>query len=129
MKSITIGRYKAADPITTSPFYDHEFAGTQIDDGNPYSGWIEGVTDDDKSWILYIDKQGRPEIFWPERDEDGGVIGRGIGLQDGRIMKFLEIMSDEDKVAAATRLKGAAEAALRMLEGASETDARPDETS
>lgn len=121
MKRITIGRYETGAPITTSPFYDHEFAGTQISGEQAYAGWIEGLTDDDQSWILFIDQQGRPEIFWPNRDDEGGVVGTGIGLQDGRIRKFLEIMAEPDPRDQAMRMKGAAESVLKYLDGDPET--------
>lgn len=121
MKRITIGRYDTEQPPPCSPFYDQEFAGTQMPTVPPYAGWIEGVTNDGKSWILYLDHDGKPEIFWPERDEDGGVVGRGIGLQDGRLYKFLEIMAEPDVRDQAMRMKGAAESVLKYLDGDPET--------
>jgi hypothetical protein len=42
-----------------------------------WGGYIEP---EDHSWIVYLDKKGTPEIYWPSRDESGGVIGEGISL-------------------------------------------------
>jgi len=53
MKDITIGRY---------------------DDPDKTGGWAGWVEPKDKSWILFIDKDG-DTLFWPERDADGGVVG------------------------------------------------------
>lgn len=73
-KNITISRYV--------PEWDNQWpAGV-----NPifYSGLIEGEADDGTRWILWLDKQGRPEIFWPTRNENGGVVGVGIKLDRPR---------------------------------------------
>lgn len=89
--------------------------GIERDKARGSAGLIEGETDTGQRWIMFLDEQGRPEVFWPNREADGAIIGAPIGLQDPRIVKFLEIMSDPDPVARATRLKEAAEAALKML--------------
>lgn len=81
MKRITIGRY-------TKPDLDVEAIPPNVvrEDGDyditeHFSGWIEGETDDGKSWIMWIDAQGHPKVFWPERDEHGAVVGDvGINL-------------------------------------------------
>jgi hypothetical protein len=39
------------------------------------AGNISGETDDGRRWIMFLDVDGVPEIFWPDRDEDGGVRG------------------------------------------------------
>lgn len=44
------------------------------------AGFIEGETDDGDRWIIYMNAQGRPQIYWPKRDEDGGVVGNAIRL-------------------------------------------------
>ena len=44
------------------------------------AGNISGETDDGRKWILFLDADGMPRIFWPERDELGGVVGKGIHL-------------------------------------------------
>lgn len=40
-----------------------------------YQGYIEPA---DKSWILYIGKDGAP-LFFPHRKDDGGVACDGVG--------------------------------------------------
>ena len=47
------------------------------------AGNISGETDDGQRWIMFLDKDGRPEVFWPNRDESGAVIGSGIKLHEG----------------------------------------------
>lgn len=44
--------------------------------------WAGYIEDKDHSWILFLDGLGRPALFWPHRDTDGGVIGDPIHLQD-----------------------------------------------
>ena len=68
IKRITIERYDAAKHDTPNGAW-------------PYSGLIEGETDDGQRWIMWLDQQGRPEVFWPQRDEDGAVQGDGILLK------------------------------------------------
>lgn len=46
------------------------------------AGQIEGETDDGRRWILFMDEHGAPKVFWPKRDDDGGVVGDGINLAD-----------------------------------------------
>ena len=41
------------------------------EDVGGWAGWVEPA---DKSWILFIDEDGNTS-FWPERDENGGVVG------------------------------------------------------
>lgn len=46
-----------------------------------HSGLIEGVTDDERSWIIYLDAVGRPAVYWPEREPGtGAVIGEPVPL-------------------------------------------------
>lgn len=61
MKRITIERNQNADELQCA-------------------GNIQGETDDGRSWILFLDAEGAPEIYWPNRDEDGGVVGRVVTL-------------------------------------------------
>jgi hypothetical protein len=62
MSNITIGRY------------DHESI------TKDYAGYIEPS---DKSWIIWLDADGKPCLYYPERDTDGGVTGEGINLVEG----------------------------------------------
>jgi len=45
-----------------------------------YSGLVEGVRDDGSSWIMWLDENGSPALYWARRDEGGGVIGEPIDL-------------------------------------------------
>ena len=62
MQRITVGRYKDDDTASE------------------YAGWLEGVRDDGTSWIMWLDGEGNPTVFWPRRAEDGGVVGEPITL-------------------------------------------------
>lgn len=42
--------------------------------------WAGCIYDDAESWIIFLDADGRPKLFWGERDEKGGVIGEPIIL-------------------------------------------------
>jgi hypothetical protein len=59
MSNITIGRY------------DHESI------TKDWAGWFEPA---DKSWIIYTDTDGKPALYYPEREPSGAVIGEGIPL-------------------------------------------------
>lgn len=38
-----------------------------------YCGWQGCISPADRSWIVFIDPDGKP-VFWGERDEDGAVV-------------------------------------------------------
>jgi len=59
MPNLTIGRY------------DHESI------TKTWAGWIEPA---DKSWIIYTDTDGKPSLYYPQRESSGAVIGDGIQL-------------------------------------------------
>lgn len=42
-----------------------------------YSGYIEP---EDRSWIIYLDTDGKPSRYYPQRDNDGAVIGEPVHL-------------------------------------------------
>lgn len=42
-----------------------------------YSGLIEP---DDRSWVIYLDNDGKPALYWSERDEHGAVVGDPVHL-------------------------------------------------
>jgi hypothetical protein len=45
------------------------------------AGLIEGETDAGDRWILFLDAEGKPEVYWPQREpEIGAVIGESIIL-------------------------------------------------
>lgn len=62
MSNIKIGRY------------DHESVTSE------WSGWIEP---EDGSWIIFTDADGKPALYFPERESNGAVIGEGIPLTLG----------------------------------------------
>ena len=43
--------------------------------------WAERRCHAQATWIVFLDGLGRPAVFFPRRDSDGGVIGDGINLQ------------------------------------------------
>ena len=45
--------------------------------GHEFTGWIEDVAG---SWIIFLGPHGAPALYWPRRDEGGGVIGEPIRL-------------------------------------------------
>ena len=63
MKRITVGRYDRSHPHPPA-----------TPDPLGYSAWIEGVRDDDSTWILFIDNNGNPSSYWPVREGDGAVV-------------------------------------------------------
>jgi hypothetical protein len=105
MKRISIERYK----IPTSG----------------YAGCIEGETDDGTQWIMFLDETGKPEIFWPDRTPDGGVVGTAIGLTHEhyqraaklRMTKMEQILQDPDPAAVVERLRGALAGAEKIQAG------------
>lgn len=44
-------------------------------------GWLGTIEPKDKSWIIFIDADGRPVLF-PHRDENGGCIGPPCVIPD-----------------------------------------------
>lgn len=60
MPNITIGRYEHGS-ITKD-----------------YAGWIEPA---DRSWIIYTDADGKPALYYSQRDLDGGVMGEPVDLR------------------------------------------------
>ena len=76
MQRITIGRYK---PTPGGPFCDLPVA-VESEGETIFDGWIEGMRDDGSTWIMFLDSTGDPTVFYPQREEDGGVIGEPINL-------------------------------------------------
>ncbi|XAL85095.1 hypothetical protein RSPPQCQH_CDS0044 [Mycolicibacterium phage phi1_186001] len=81
MQNITIGRYKPAQVHANIECFDGK-PPVVLDVADLFDGWIEGIRDDGSSWIMWLDSKGNPCVFYPNRDEDGGVIGDGIRLGD-----------------------------------------------
>ena len=59
MSNLTIGRYDD-ESITKD-----------------WAGWIEPG---DKAWIIYLDADGNPALYYPQRDTTGAVIGDPIQI-------------------------------------------------
>lgn len=58
------------------------------------AGLIEGETEDGEQWIIYMDAKGRPRVYWPRRDEGGGVMGQGLPLNQGPFGGVIHILTD-----------------------------------
>lgn len=94
MNRVTISRFTpGSDMVKNSSCVLTDDDGTEhvekIEDH--YSAVIEGERNDGSRWIMFVDADGSPELFWSERDPDqivdgvqigGGVIGEPINLQD-----------------------------------------------
>ena len=50
---------------------------------NEWSGWIEPA---DRSWIIYLDTDGKPAVYYPEREPSGAVIGDGIWIREAELI-------------------------------------------
>ena len=46
-----------------------------------YSALIEGVRDDGTGWIMWLDNNGSPSVYFARRDETGAVISEGVDLE------------------------------------------------
>lgn len=75
MNNITIGRYRTGECVATRIHCDADAAEVSREEFQPHAGWIEGVRDDESTWIMYLDAEGSPRCFWARRELDGGVIG------------------------------------------------------
>lgn len=60
MKDIKVGRYDQA-----------------LNPDLEYGGWVE---DEDATWILFLDRDGRPSQFYAQRDDKGGVTSEPVLL-------------------------------------------------
>ena len=74
MQNITIGRYTPAEKS------DLTVPEGSVDVADLYAGWIEGTRADGSTWILWLDANGSPDVFWAQRDAGGGVIGDPVIL-------------------------------------------------
>ncbi|ABE67900.1 hypothetical protein PLEIONE_190 [Mycobacterium phage Pleione] len=84
MKRVTIGRYNTMAPedLPVAHIVAAQRGGSLKDITDSYTGYIEGETDDGRSWILFLDENGAPEIFWAKRGKDGEVFGPPVDLTD-----------------------------------------------
>lgn len=60
MTNMTIGRYD-----------------TSVLEATGATGYIEPA---DASWIIYLNADGKPYLYWPERDADGAVVGDPVRI-------------------------------------------------
>ena len=51
--------------------YSHESVSSE------YAGYIEP---DDKSWIIWLGADGKPALYFAEREPGGAVVGLGVHL-------------------------------------------------
>lgn len=65
------------------------------------AGLIEGETDSGEKWVLFLDADGKPEVYWPERSEDGAVVGEGISMKNawGALEGHLKPQEGEEMIA------------------------------
>lgn len=90
-----------------------------------YAGCIEGETDEGQQWIMFLDPAGTPEVFWPERDPEGGAHGKAIALTyeqvrrevDIRMAKMRDILGSGSPQDIVKRLREALEAAEAYARG------------
>lgn len=73
MQRITIGRYGTIPADIPRP-------ADSIPAQDAYAGWIEGVRDDGTEWIVFLDRVGNPDVYWPHREEGGSVVGDPVLL-------------------------------------------------
>lgn len=98
-------------------------------DETGYSSVIEGSDNVGNSWVMWLNSDGTPEVFWGHREEDGSVVGDGIPLtaegqrREGylRAEKMRQILSDPDPAAVVKRLQGSLDAVDRYRSGDSRT--------
>lgn len=69
MQDIKVGRYDPEQDVGIKP------DGTR--EPLPWGGWVE---DEAQTWIIYLDTEGRPVLYWAQRDEIGGVVGDPVRL-------------------------------------------------
>jgi len=72
MSNITIGRYDGCTSIASD--------GTEAPLTEQWAGWVEGEDTAGKSWIVYLDGNGRPALYWPTRESSGAVVGEPVRL-------------------------------------------------
>lgn len=97
MQRVTISRFTKGSDFalnSTCELTDDDGTVTVVPIESQYSAVIEGDRDDGSRWIMFVDADGSPELFWSERDPDGfdadgnqiggGVIGKPINLQPDR---------------------------------------------
>jgi hypothetical protein len=75
MQRITIGRYRTIPDDIPRP---ENFIPAQ----DAYAGYIEGVRDDGTEWVMFLDQDGSPAVYWGRRGDGGEVIGEPVLLAD-----------------------------------------------
>lgn len=75
MKRISIERYRPIPDDIPRPA-DPDLTPAQ----DLYSGLIEGEREDGSTWIMFLDRDGSPQVYWAQRSADGGVLGDPVML-------------------------------------------------
>jgi len=78
MQNITIARYQPGDFDDVKLWTEDGVPVKQV--AESFAGYVEGIRDDGSTWIMFIDAEGGPCVYWGRREPDGGVIGDGIPL-------------------------------------------------
>jgi len=50
----------------------------RYEEGHEYTGWIE---DRESSWIVYLGPDGKPSLYWRDREDSGAVVGDPVDLK------------------------------------------------
>lgn len=81
MHNINIGRYRPGELVTTRVHCDADGNEVSREEVELYGGFVEGTGSDGNRWIMWLDPDSNPLVFWPQREADGAVIGDPIDLQ------------------------------------------------
>lgn len=70
------------EPLTITPIKERNMADLRIEryDGEVSEDYAGIIEPRDRSWIIYLDNDGKPALYWPQRDERGAVIGNPVRL-------------------------------------------------
>jgi hypothetical protein len=81
MSNITIGRYGADEAKNSIT-------------GRGFSAWIEGVDDAGEGWVLWLDENGRPIVYFGHREKSGAVLEPRIHLVDPPAEQVCGVVAD-----------------------------------
>lgn len=83
---------------TTKPAAMPEIAVSRYAKPENVGGWLGVIEPKDKSWIIFIDANGRPVLF-PHRDKNGGCIGPPCVIPDRDAALEAERVAEETEPA------------------------------
>lgn len=49
----------------------------RYEEGHEYAGWVE---DREESWIIFLGRDGKPALYWRDREDSGAVMGEPVDL-------------------------------------------------